>query len=403
MARLKIINWYIFKELIGPFFVSLLTFCAIMMMGRTLKLADLLVNKGLNILEVLKLLTYIMVPFLGYIIPMSLLLTVLLGLGRLSADGEITAMKSSGISLYQIIFPIGAFSTIAFLLTTLLTLYAYPWGFKSLRNLAFNIAKTRSEVGIQERVFNDEFEGMVIYVDKTAVTGGSMQGIFISDKRDPNISSTIIAKEGYISSDPESMLVNLRLFNGTFHRVGKGSQSYQMGNFKTYDINLDLKTALTEARMGRKKYREMTFSELKTSMDNSFEDNDKINEIKVEYYKKFTIPFVCFVMGLLGIPLGIRKVRGGKSYGFLISLIILIIYYLLLITAESLAKSGEISPIMSMWMPNILMGVLGIYLFINAAKESPPLLFIWSSRLIAHTSPPFKSIFLKITNYFKNN
>ena len=109
MARLKIINWYIFKELIGPFFVSLLTFSAIMMMGRTLKLADLLVNKGLDILEVVKLLTYIMVPFLGYIIPMSLLLTILLGLGRLSADGEIIAIKSSGISLYQIIFPIGVF------------------------------------------------------------------------------------------------------------------------------------------------------------------------------------------------------------------------------------------------------------------------------------------------------
>ena len=75
-------------------------------------------------------------------------------------------MKSSGISLYQILFPIGAFSSIAFILTTILTLYAYPWGFKSLRSFAYNIAKTRSEVGIQERVFNDEFEGMVIYVDK---------------------------------------------------------------------------------------------------------------------------------------------------------------------------------------------------------------------------------------------
>ncbi len=138
-------------------------------------------------------------------------------------------------------------------------------------------------------------------------------------------------------------------------------------------------------------------------MDNSFEDNEKINEIKVEYYKKFTIPFVCFVMGLLGIPLGIRKVRGGKSYGFLISLIILIMYYLLLITAESLAKSGEISPIMSMWMPNILMGVLGIYLFINAAKESPPLLFLWLSRVIAHISPRFKRFFLKFTNFFANH
>jgi lipopolysaccharide export system permease protein len=374
-----------------------------MLMGRTMKLADLFVNKGLNILDILKLLTYILIPFFVYIIPMSLLLTILLALGRLSSDGEIIAMKSSGISLYQIAFPMVVFASIAFLLTTTLTIYAYPWGFKSLRNLAFNIAKTRSEIGIQERFFNDEFEGMIIYVDKTTLKGRKMQGIFISDKRDPTISTTIIAKEGYIASNPESMVVNLRLLNGTFHRVGKDLQSYQMGNFNTYDINLDIKAALSEVKSKKKKYREMTLSGLKEAIiDSSLKRNPKVNEIKIEYYKKFTIPFICFVMVLIGIPLGIRNVKGGKSYGFVISLIILLIYYLLLITAESIGKSGRISPLVSMWIPNILMGTLGTYLFINATKESTPLVFIWSSRLIANLSPLIKKISLKLNNLFLN-
>ena len=285
---------------------------------------------------------------------------------RLSADNEIIAMKSSGISLYQIVFPIGIFSSIVFLLTAILTIYAYPWGFKSLRNFAFEIAKTRSEVGIQERTFNDEFEGMVIYVDKKAVKGGGMQGVFISDKRDPSLSTTILAKEGYITSDPESMVVNLRLFDGTFHRVGKDLQSYQLGSFNTYDINLDLQTALTDVKRKKKKHREMTLTELKEAINNSPEENPKLNEIKIEYYKKFTIPFACFVMGILGIPLGIRRIRGGKSYGFVISLIFLLIYYILLITAESFGSSGAIPPLISMWVPNILTGALGIYLFIHA-------------------------------------
>ena len=402
MTKLKIINWYLFKELSGPFLTALLTFSAIMLMGRILKLSDLLVNKGLSILDILRLMTYIFIPFLGYIIPMSLLLTVLLGLGRLSADGEITAMKSSGISLYQIVLPIGVFSSIAFLLTTLLTIYAYPWGFKSLRNFAFNLAKTRSEIGIQERIFNDEFEGMVIYVDKTAVKGGRMQGVFISDKRDPSIFTTIIAKEGYIVSDPESMVVNLRLLDGNFHRVGDDLQSYQMGNFNTYDINLDLKTALADVKRKRKKYREMTFSELKETIDNSSKENPKLNEIKVEYYKKFTIPFICFVMGLLGIPLGIRKIRGGKSYGFVISLIILLFYYILLISAESLGKSGNIPPLVSMWMPNILMGALGIYLFVNAARESTPIIVVWLNQLISNLSPLIKRTSIKLNLPFED-
>ena len=393
MTKLKIINWYIFKELLGTFLISLLTFSVIMLMGRTLKLADLLVNKGLSVFDVLRLLAYILIPFYGYIIPMSLLLTVLLGLGRLSADNEIVALKTSGISLYQIVIPIGVFSSIAFLLTTLITIYAYPWGFKSLRNLAFEIAKTRSEVGIQERIFNDDFDGMVIYVDKTSVKGGRMQGVFISDKRDPRLSTTIIAKEGYITSDPESMLVNLRLLDGTFQRVGDDMQSYQIGNFNTYDINLDLKAALADVKRKKKKHREMTLTELKEAIDTTSEENPKLNEIKTEYYKKFTIPFVCFVMGLLGVPLGIRKIRGGRSYGFVVSLAILLFYYILMIIAESFGESGKIPPLIAMWMPNIFMGTFGIYLFIHAARESTPTIVVWSNRLITNISTLIKRIY----------
>lgn len=395
MIRLRVINRYLFKELSGPFISSLLTFSAIMLMGRTLKLSDLVVNKGLGLIDMLQLISYIFIPFLGYIIPMSLLLTILLALGRLSADNEITAMKSSGISLYQIVFPIGVFACGAFLLTTILTLYAYPWGFRSLRDFAFKVAKTQSEAAIQERVFNDDFEGMVIYIDKTPVTGEPLQGVFISDKRDPGMSTTIVAKEAYITSDPESMAVNLRLIDGNFHRAGKEANSYQMGRFTTYDINLDLTASFSELKKKKKKFREMTFSELKHAIDTQGQDAPDFNEIKVEYYKKFTIPFACFVFALLGIPLGIRKVRGGKSYGFIMSLLVILIYYLLLITAESVGKSGAIPPLFSMWLPNITLGALGIYLFTNAARETSSPILIRISHLTNKSAVYLKKRFLR--------
>ena len=160
-----------------------------------------------------RLIAYLFIPFLVYIIPMSVLLSVLLALGRLSADNEITTIKASGISLYQLMVPVGAFSLIAFFLTGAIIMYAYPWGFTALREFAYKIAKTSSEVGIQERVFNDSFEGMIVYVDKIAVRSGNMQGIFISDRRDPDMSTTILAKEAFIGSDPEALAVNMRLYN----------------------------------------------------------------------------------------------------------------------------------------------------------------------------------------------
>lgn len=370
--RLKILNGYVFRELFSPFLVSLLIFSMILLMGRTLKFSDLLINKGLALLDLGQLITYIFIPFLVYIIPMSVLLSVLLALGRLSVDNEITSMKSSGISLYQLIVPVGAFSFIAFCLTGMIIIYAYPWGFASLREFAYKIARTSSEIGLQERVFNDSFDGMIIYVDKISVRGGSIQGIFISDRRDPAISTTILAREAFIESDPAALSINMRLYNGQFHRVSNDLETIQMGNFDTYDIVLDLKSAFGELKKKKRKYREMSLSEMIRSLKMSGMQKQELNEIKIEYHKKFAIPFASFVFGLIGIPLGIRKIRGGKSYGFTISLIVILAYYLLMLMAETLAKNSMLIPLVAMWLPNAVLGTLGLVLMRAAARETPP-------------------------------
>jgi len=381
--RLKILNGYVFRELFSPFLVSLLIFSMILLMGRTLRFSDLLINKGLALLDLAQLITYIFIPFLVYIIPMSVLLSVLLALGRLSVDNEITSMKSSGISLYQLIVPVGAFSFIAFCLTGMIIIYAYPWGFASLREFAYKIAKTSSEIGLQERVFNDSFDGMIIYVDKISVRGGSIQGIFISDRRDPAISTTILAKEAFIESDPVALAINMRLYNGQFHRVSNDLETIQMGNFDTYDIVLDLKSAFGELKKKKRKYREMSLSEMLRSLKMSGMQKQELIEIKIEYHKKFAIPFASFVFGLIGIPLGIRKIRGGKSYGFTISLLVILAYYLLMLMAETLAKNSLLRPLFAMWLPNAVLGALGLLLMRAAARENPPAFAQYCIRVFA--------------------
>lgn len=370
--KLTILNRYVFRELFGPFLISLLIFSMVMLMGRTLRFSDLFINKGLALLDVGRLITYIFIPFLVYIIPMSVLLSVLLALGRLSADNEITSLKSSGISLYQLIVPVGLFSFLAFCLTGVIIVYAYPWGFSSLREFAYKIAKTSSEIGMQERVFNDSFEGMIIYVDKVSVRSGNMQGIFISDRRDPAMSTTILAQEAFIGSDPAALSVNMRLYNGSFHRVSSDLQTFQMGNFDTYDIVLDLKSSFGELKKKKRKYREMALSELLREKATGKREKQELNEINIEYHKKFSIPCAAFVFGLIGIPLGIRKIRGGKSYGFTISLIVIMLYYLLLLTAETLAKNNTVMPLIAMWLPNMVLGTLGLLLLHSAAREKVP-------------------------------
>jgi len=213
---------------------------------------------------------------------------------------------------------------------------------------------------------------MIIYVDKIAARSGNMQGIFISDRRDPSMSTTILAKEAFIGSDPEALSVNMRLYNGSFHRVSSDLETFQMGNFDIYDIVLDLRSSFGDLKKKKPKYREMTFSELMQAKGVSGREKQELTEINIEYHKKFSIPFAAFVFGLIGIPLGIRKIRGGKSYGFTISLTVIMIYYLLLLTAETLARNDTVRPLIAMWLPNLVLGALGLLLLRSAAREHVP-------------------------------
>jgi lipopolysaccharide export LptBFGC system permease protein LptF len=154
--------------------------------------------------------------------------------------------------------------------------------------------------------------------------------------------------------------------------VSADLQTFQMGNFDTYDIVLDLKSSFGELKKKKRKYREMTIAELLREKTISRRDKQELNEINIEYHKKFSIPFAAFVFGLIGIPLGIRKIRGGKSYGFTISLSIIMIYYLLLLTSETLAKNNTVMPLIAMWIPNTVLGTLGLLLLRSAARETVP-------------------------------
>jgi len=175
----------------------------------------------------------------------------------------------------------------------------------------------------------------------------------------------------------------MRLYNGQFHRVSNDLETIQMGNFDTYDIVLDLKSAFGELKKKKRKYREMTLSEMIRSLKTSGMQKQELNEIKIEYHKKFAIPFASFVFGLIGIPLGIRKIRGGKSYGFTISLMVILAYYLLMLMAETLAKNSLLRPLFAMWLPNAVLGTLGLLLMRAAARENPPAFAQYCIRVFA--------------------
>ena len=363
------LRWYFLREIGVPFLLGIGVFTFILLIARMLKLVELVVNRSVPIFEIAKLFAYILPTFLEVTVPMALLLAVLLSFGRLSADSEIVALKTSGISLYQMIVPVMAFTAMVTVLALLLALYARPWGNTNLKASLYEIAKTRASAGLRERVFNDDFAGLVIYVEHLEPPGDKLDGILISDTRDPNQRNTVLAKSGYLVGNEEAHTITLRLLDGSIHTFLPGERSYHKTDFTTYDVSLNLAVALARFSQREKDAQEMTLGELRADIAQRRSEGRSVNSEMVELHRKFSLPFACLVFGLVGVPLGMQPVRAVRSRSFSVSLALIFVYYLLLTAGEAMAEKGRLPAVVALWIPNVVFLALGTTLFGAAARE----------------------------------
>lgn len=362
---------YFLREVVTPFLFGIAVFTFILLTARMLKLVELVVNRGVPLSQIIKVFGYILPTFLEMTVPMGLLLAVLLSFGRMSADSEIVALKTSGISLYQMMVPVMLFTIVVYVLSFLVAAYARPWGNVGLKTSLYEIAKTRASAGLQERVFNDDFAGLVIYVEHVHPPGDQLSGILIADSRDPDQRNTVTAKHGVLVGDESTHHVTLRLNDGNIHTFVQGEQSYQKTDFTVYDVTLDLAVALAKFSSSEKTPKEMTLGELRSAIATKRTAGANANELLVEFHRKFALPFACLVFGLIAVPLGLQPVRAVRSRGFSVSLGLLFVYYLLLTAGETMAEKGTVPPIVGLWMPNAFFTLLGLALFQAAAREKP--------------------------------
>jgi lipopolysaccharide export system permease protein len=361
----KTLYAYVFNEIPPPFLVGMGTFTFVLLMGRFLKLAEMVVEKGVPLGSVLWMIVYLLPSFWLFTIPMALLLAVLLAFGRLSGDSEVTAMKSCGISLYGLLPPPLTFSVLACAACLCVTIWGVPWGNTSFKKLLVEVAQVSAGVVLKEKVFNDAFPGMVIYADTLDQKGQNMGGVIIHDERDPRDPSTIFAKNGSMLADPKAHSLEFHLSNGSIHRGSEGG-GYRLVDFQEYNLRIALGSGSTAA------YRaegDMTLDELRHPAP-IFDAKARLSML-LEYHSRLALPFACLVFTLLAMPLGIQNRRSGKAAGFSLSIGILLLYYIVLSAFRTLGDKALLPPWVACWSPNIIFLLLGIYLFRKAAAEEP--------------------------------
>jgi len=303
----------------------------------------------------------------------------------MAGDNEIIALKGGGVSLYKLLPPVIVFCTIITCFALWVSIVGVPKSKSLIEDKTIEIAQSSLGVALQERVFNADIEGLMLYVSSVDTETKQLSDVFIEDSRTKGMVTISTAPDGVMVLNEKSKIYTLRLYNGKMNQVDLLKNSVNTILFSTYDINVDYKHMLKESGSKREKdLDEMSLKELHAFIKGKkYENKTDLNNALMGLHGKFSLPFACICLGILAFPLGIQSVSLKRSSGFGLGLFFFIVYYLLLAIGWSAGESGKYPPVVGMWVPDIIMGGAGLFLLYRNAKERPVRMPLFISRLIS--------------------
>ena len=369
LMRRTLLRYLLVEELI-PFFVSLLVLTLVLFLGKTMRYTKLLFITGSGLADFGKLLLYLIPYLLAFTIPMATLIAILLAFARLANDNEITAIKAAGISFYQTIPPVALLAGFACVVTLALSSFVLPPANSAFKRTVLDMARSRGQLILKERIFNDQFAGLVFFINSISPDGKHLRKVFISDSRSPETKSSIVAEEGFVVHSPDGSRMTLRLLRGQIFRVAAEMNSLQTIRFQNYDFNLDLDSLALGDKEFRKAERDLDFTELKQALASTKVDSKKHNRLSYEFHKRLSLPFACIVLGFLAAPLSVQSRTGSRLSGVVIGIVLFLLYYVFVSAAKALGEGGSYPPAVGLWLPNFIFSILAIVLWIKTARES---------------------------------
>ncbi|NOR52915.1 MAG: LPS export ABC transporter permease LptF, partial [Candidatus Aminicenantes bacterium] len=408
----KYFDRYVIKELIPPFLIGLLIYTFVLLMNEILRLSEVFITRGVSFSVVVNFFIYLIPSILAFTIPMAVLMGVLGGLSRLSSDSEIMAFKTLGISYKRLLRPVILFALCGWLVTSYLALYLAPRSNNKVIQLLSQSVLSKVQFRIRPREFNESVPDTVIFIQDID-QGGEWENVFVYFSDPPEEPKAISAKRGRLNFYPEMRRATIELFDGFSHSyLLSEPDKYEVTSFERFEEEINVENLFYDTSQ-KKRVREKDIEELlrdiriiNQDLVDLYEEKDESQEkassysrrLKdrvsywVEIHKKFALPFVCLIFGILGLPLGASTKKGGRTSGFTISLGIILFYYILISSGEEMAVDRKISPLLGMWGPNILLFLIGFFLFIKSVRETPlfPRFFRFSKKKNESDSSPKK-------------
>jgi LPS export ABC transporter permease LptG/LPS export ABC transporter permease LptF len=361
----RIFTRYILREIVGYAFLGGVLFTFILFMRYLLPLMELAVRGIATPADIVRLVTYLLPNFITFTLPMAVLVGILLGLSRLAADSEVTAMRASGVGVLAFLRIVSILAVICWGIGLFNALYVAPRASQALLHYEDQSKTTQASIEVQPRVFYEDFKNYVLYVqDVVPGPNGTAlwKHVFLADLTTPASPHIISSNEAVvISSGPQTLRMDLT--DGSRHdTVASNPSEYDISTFRTTELPIQTGQQEEDSHITR---RDTPTHALPLGRLYELANTGPSTDARpylIEFYSRFAGPTACLVLMLVGVPLGLSSRRGGKGSGFVLTLLLVFLYYILSASGIALARQGKVPPILGVWGANLIFAVVGILL-----------------------------------------
>lgn len=375
LAWPKLLDRYIVREMVAPTSLGLLVFTFILLIDQIPRLLAILVARSADLYTIARVFLNLLPSILAVTIPMAFLLGVLLAFGRMASDSEIVALRAVGVSPLRLLGPVLALSLAAGLVTFYINAVALPAANQAHRELVFSLVVSKARTVVKPRTFTDDLlpGRMMLYVSDILAQSGRWRDVFIHDNRDPQAPKVMLARDGDLVIDKKNRSVRVELGEGTVHTFWTADpKEYRQARFESHGFELPFDEFFPKLPLS-KGDREMTLTELTAEMAKRQQTGRPRKEwarFAVEWHKKFAIPCACLVFGLLGLGLSLGSRKEARSAAFALSIGVIFAYYVLIRLGEQAGDTGLMSPFLSMWGANLVLGGVAVVLLVLNHREA---------------------------------
>lgn len=353
---MRILDRYIVREVFRHALLGLVVFTFVFFVPQLVRLMELLVRHTGSGGQILKVFLCVFPGVLTFTVPMAVLIGVLLGLGRMSADSEIIALTALGIGRTRILAPVGVLALSGLIITAAMTLWLGPISLRTLHSVEADLITSQISFQVQPRVFDERFPKLVLYVNDVSASGTQWHGVFLAEAGDESGSRLTLAENAIVIAEPKQGKLELHLQGGTTHEFNREDpDKYSLTEFGQSDLPIEV-SGLVPPKQHTVSNPERSFSELLGESGPGWRD------ARVELHRRLAFPAACLVFALVAVPLGAQPRRGGRAAGTLLAVLIIAMYYLLFVLGAGFARQGIMKPATGIWMADAVLAILGFIL-----------------------------------------